>query len=188
MIRKIQDEEINKIYNENFCKDFPIEQRKGIDIKKFTYLIKNIWDELLYTENEEIKGYCMTRIENKHVLIVYFAVIEKYRGQGIGQKFMKELKEIYKENEVIILEVENPEKAKNNEEKEICKKRIKFYEKLDFKIIENLKYILYNVDYKIMELPINQKYQYEFEKFKNIIKNEFYSFIKEENNLIIDKK
>lgn len=121
------------------------------------------------------------------MLIVYFAVLKKYRGQGIGQKFLKELKEKYKENDVIILEVENPERAKNNEEKEICQKRIKFYEKLNFKIIENLQYILYNVDYKIMELPLNEKYKYEFESFKNVMKNKFYSFIKEENNLIIDK-
>ena len=55
MIRKLQDEDIFKIYNENFCKDFHENQRKDIDINKFTYLIKNIWDGLLYTENDEIK-------------------------------------------------------------------------------------------------------------------------------------
>lgn len=40
MIRKLQDEDIFKIYNENFCKDFHKNQRKDIDINKFTYLIK----------------------------------------------------------------------------------------------------------------------------------------------------
>ena len=69
--------------------------------------------------------------------VEHIAVSEKYRGMGIGSKIMRDITE--KSNSDIILEIEPPV-----DERSV--KRLKFYEKLGFKLN----------DYPYLQPPLNK--------------------------------
>lgn len=51
----------------------------------------------VYEENEQEIAYFLTmeNVENKNILIIHLAVIEKYRGKGVGKRFIEEIKEFF---------------------------------------------------------------------------------------------
>ena len=63
---------------------------------------------------------------------------------------LEEFKNSVKERKIILLEAENPDATDDEQEKLARNKRISFYERLGFKVTENLKYLLVNIDYKIL--------------------------------------
>lgn len=153
MLKKITEEEAIKIYNEYLQFDF-----KDEEIPSFTDYKKMIglegFETLIYEENEEQKAYILQRKKEKDIMIFFFAVLKQYRGQGIGSKCIKELKQ-YAGNRNVIIEVETEENAKNSEENMVIKSRIKFYEKLGFEKIKNIKYNIKGHPYYLMTLEKN---------------------------------
>ena len=104
----------------------------------------------MYEHDGEESGYIVTRKRDDLVFLLVLAIDKKMRGKGLGNAMIEEFKESVKDRKVILLEAENPEAT--DDEKEIVnrKKRISFYEKLGFKVTENLKYLLVGIDYKIL--------------------------------------
>lgn len=72
----------------------------------------------------------------------------------------------------MVIEVENPKYAKNEEEEKLQKRRIKFYERLGFEIVEKLEVNLV-AEYKIM---IKGEEEIDATKTKELMKNYYYSF------------
>ena len=90
---------------------------------------------------------------------------------------LKELIEKYS-NYNILLEVEESESAKNEKEKNIREKRIRFYEKSNFKIIKGLKINYSNfVTFNLMIYPPNE-----------INKQQIQGILKQFYSNILDKK
>ena len=80
------------------------------------------------------------------------AVFKEYRGKGIGTKLLEEIKENFSNKNGIILEVEDPNYSVSKTDKIIREKRIKFYEKSNYKIVENIGISFYTTVFKIMIL------------------------------------
>ena len=121
----------------------------------------------------------------KYILVSFLAVYKETRGQGIGTKILKEIEEKYSNKKGIILEVENPEFAENEKEKNIQEKRIKFYQKSNFKIVPNLNVKLFMVNFKIMiyqkekqEINIQEVIDKMKEYYSKIINKKRFNYIK----------
>ena len=104
----------------------------------------------MYEHDGEESGYIVTRKRDDLVFLLVLAIDEKMRGKGLGNAMVEEFKESVKDRKVILLEAENPEATDDENEIVNRKKRISFYEKLGFKVTENLKYLLVGIDYKIL--------------------------------------
>ena len=104
----------------------------------------------MYEHDGEESGYIVTRKRDDLVFLLVLAIDEKMRGKGLGNAMVEEFKDSVKDRKIILLEAENPEATEDEKEKLIRKKRIRFYEKLGFKVTENLKYLLVDIDYKIL--------------------------------------
>ncbi|MCX7711132.1 MAG: GNAT family N-acetyltransferase [Clostridia bacterium] len=98
---------------------------------------------------------CAAGNENGYVLISLLAVLEDYRGQGIGTAFMKKLHEIYRHKQAIIVEVEKPELSETPEELDDRNGRIAFYERLGYHLIPGIDYSIWDVPMHLMALPIS---------------------------------
>lgn len=86
-------------------------------------------------------------------LLDYYAVMEEYRGTGIGSTFLGMMKEWYKDSHCIILETEDFLTASNEEEREIRQRRNAFY--LRNGVIEtNIHVSYFAADYQIFYLPV----------------------------------
>lgn len=109
-----------------------------------------------YLHNEVEKAYLVCREKQNSVVLLFFAVTEKDRGQGVGTRCLQEFIASSKQKDGIIIEVERIEDALNAEEKRIRQKRIHFYERLGFKKIEQIQYELYHIKLDLMLLPLRK--------------------------------
>lgn len=168
MIQKISLQKAMEIYP--FMKeDFP--ENEIPDYKNFLNLIqKNIHQVYVYKENEQEMAYFVTLEKDKKVLITYLAVIKKYRGKGVGKRFIQEIKEYLSDKEVIIVEVESEKNAKNEQELTIIQKRLRYYFNADFQKCEGIEYKLFNIDYYILTYS-NTNTKISNEELKQVIEN-----------------
>jgi hypothetical protein len=80
-------------------------------------------------------------------------VFEEYRGRGYGPSLLEHIKGAYTKKNGIIVEVEKPEEASTQEEKEVRQKRILFYEKAGFTQIPGIRYAIWDVPMHLMVCP-----------------------------------
>lgn len=149
IIRKLEINELGKLYRNHIKKDFPPTERPPCCVIKNN--IKNKLQEgFIFLNQGEDSAYSINALSEDAILIFLFAVFEGKRGNGIGSKFLKEIIEYYKTKDSIIVEVERPEDAKSLQEKVICEKRISFYERLGFVIQKDIEYSIFDVPMYLM--------------------------------------
>jgi len=88
--------------------------------------------------------------EEKQILLFdYFAVVSDLRNQGYGTKAMEVILDACKEKAGVILEVENPDRTEEEQERMVRNRRISFYEKSGLKMSE-VRIHLFGVEYCMM--------------------------------------
>ena len=87
--------------------------------------------------------------ETNIMLFDYFAVVASVRNQGYGTAAMKLLLESCSHKNGVILEVENPEAAQTDEEREIRERRVEFYKRCGMQMSDVVIW-LYGVEYCMM--------------------------------------
>ena len=172
MLRKIDFKEFKKLYKNHILKDFPQNERPSFwGFKK--RILKQDENVYIYEDNSKEKAYIIFKELEGYIFISFFAVYEEYRGEGIGTKTIKELEQNLKNKKGIVIEVENPKYAKNEEEEKLQKRRIKFYERLGFKLVEKLEVSLI-AEYKIM---IKGNEEINAKKTKELMEKYYHSFL-----------
>mgnify|MGYP005805614891 FL=1 len=178
MLRKIKFKEFKDLYRKHIVKDFPSSERPNLEgFRK--RMLKYNEETYIYEEDGVERGYCIIDQIQEYVLVAFLAVYEGNRGKGIGTKILKELEEKYSNKKGILLEVEDPNFAKNENEKSIQERRIRFYERANFKVVENLKVELFMVNFNIMIRNITSA-STEISEVEKVMKQFYYT--------IIDKK
>ncbi len=119
-------------------RSFPPEERVLI-----SHLIKVLKDEnqsrevlysmlALVTPEELLLGISMCELI-PHLSVAYMwymAIAKNLQNQGIGSVFYHRLIDrLFEENNIVIFEVEIPEKARSEEDQRLARRRIKFYQR-----------------------------------------------------------
>ncbi len=143
-------QQIVTIYNEYMTLDFPKDE-----LKPLSHILSMVEDGTCtfyaLRADKEVLSYFSVCGNGNGILVDYLAVNKKYRGQGIGTKTLDFLKETA-QNQYIIIECEQPEKATDNADKVQRQRRIDFYRRSGFELTEvNSK--LFGVDYTILTYP-----------------------------------
>ncbi|MCR8969084.1 GNAT family N-acetyltransferase [Facklamia sp. 7083-14-GEN3] len=108
------------IYESSFPEDEKRSLKRQLELlKNPNYQMKSLKDD-----NKVVGFICFWDI-GEYVFIEHFAIDDKYRGRNYGSKFLNAF--IGEANKKIVLEVEMPEDI-------LAKRRIKFYQRLDFKL------------------------------------------------------
>jgi len=109
-----------KIYKSSFSSD---ETRS---LKSQLKLMKNrLYNFFIVFDNDLLVAIITGWNFNNFLFVEHFAIREELRGKGMGTRLLKEY--ISKNKQKIILEVERPDN-------EVAIKRIRFYEKIGFKL------------------------------------------------------
>lgn len=100
-------------------------------------------------------GYAFFVIEKSasQLLLDYLAITEEYRGYGAGSSFLKEMKQYFSGYKGILIETEDIEYAKNEEERRIRQKRDTFYTR-NGAVRTGIKSSVYGVNYVIWNFPV----------------------------------
>lgn len=127
--KRLTVEETLELYETYMRKDFP-----PIELKPFSHIERmmnlGLYDSFVFYEDGRFVGYALCS-ENRNqdaVLLDYFAVASDIRGKGYGQKTLAMLWDIYQNHDMVILESENPDFHKNEQDYKKKLRRVRFYE------------------------------------------------------------
>lgn len=119
--------EVRDVYRHQLKYDFPDNERKPLSrieksMKNGQYLCYGI------RNGTDILAYAFLVVINDEYLVDYFAVREEARGTGIGSSFLKELVSSHLQKaSCVLLEVDDPDSAKDAEERKTHERRLSFY-------------------------------------------------------------
>ncbi len=156
-IRHISLQEVSDLYI-NIENDFAPGEYPPYDVL-YKQLEKGIQEGLILVSEEKDVAYsvCTGDSANSFVLLSLLAVYKDYRGKGFGTEFLKIFKKRYSSERCIIVEVEKPEDALEQKERNIRENRIKFYEKAGFRLLPDIEYAIWDVPMYLMILPMGNK-------------------------------
>lgn len=164
-IRTLTNDEVKKVYNKLLKKDFPLNERRPL-LRINRLLQDGKYICLGAFKNEKLISYGFFCINDKCLLLDYFAVIKEERAKGVGSEVIKKFTEDFNEY-VIFLEAENPGFAKTKEDKALRERRIKFYKSSGFSDT-GIKTNVFGVEYVILVFPGNKASDKEIEKIFTI--------------------
>ncbi len=151
-IRKLKLSGFKKVYRTYLMRDFPRTELRPL------FSVQRAWKRgeysaYIYEEKGEILAYAaFSACGDPFCLLDYFAVTEKFRRQGIGSAFLKDLLPVVLPKSEIIVEAESTQSANNSKEAFIRQKRLDFYEK-NGAIQTGVGSRVFGVDYTILCFP-----------------------------------
>ncbi len=125
-LKYISDDYFNKAW-ELYENAFPFEERKSLEAQSYILLNKNYHFDVLIDKDQFI-GFILWWNFDTYRYIDHFATAVEERNKGIGKLMINKF--INNNDKPIILEVELPTSNIN-------KRRIKFYERIGFKLNEH---------------------------------------------------
>lgn len=173
---KLNKWQMTYIYITRMREDFPRSERKPLKMI-LRGMKEGIYECLGVKNGKSILGYAILVCHGKDYLFDYLATSKKCRNKGVGAEFLALLKEHYKEAESIIGEVENPDLATNEEERNLQERRYQFYLRnglVDTGVLVKL----FGVDFRILELVIKEPH--DKDTVKELYKNHYKIMLPEE--------
>ena len=188
VIRRAADfSEIQEIYNSRMRQDFARNELKPLAAVRRAWK-RNAYDVFFLTDGETVLGYaCFVRNGN-HLLFDYFAIAKEYRDKGLGSLFLKQLTEFFARAECVLGEVEDPERADNENERAVRERRLQFYIRNGYiktKVISNV----FGVDYRILEVPVGAEHSTEdIQKIYSALYRSILPFVFYETQFIVKEQ
>lgn len=96
---------------------------------------------------------------NGHILVSLLAVMKESRGTGIGSAFVAGLVKRYRGKACLIAEVEKPETASDEKERNTRIRRIRFYERAGFLIVPGIDYSIWGVPMHLMLMHLQDDFE-----------------------------
>ena len=148
--RLLTKAERKQVFKQHMIHDFPKNELRPLHmiealVEKGNYYTYGIF------RNEMLCAYAYfwEETEKQILLFDYFAVVSSMRNQGYGTKAMEVILDACKEKAGVILEVENPARAEDEQERKVRYRRISFYEKRGLQM-SKVRIYLFGVEYCMM--------------------------------------
>lgn len=157
-VRKLDQEAVGSIYQSYMTRDFP-----SSELKPLSHIIRSMEQGYGFTmgiyKETELMGYAVFIVAGGYALLDYFAIVEEYRGKGVGHEAFHLLTTYFEENfsqiRGIYIEAERIDKARNEEERVVRGRRIAFYQSCGC-VLTQLESTLFGVAYSIMYYGLGQ--------------------------------
>ncbi len=148
-IRMIDPKKLKSIYK-IMKKDFPSGEYPPYRVLR-RQIKEGVQRGYLFLVDKKTAAYaiCAAHPRGGCVLVSYLAVMDGMRERGIGSAFLREIKSIYR-GENLFVEVERPQDARTQEENASRERRIKFYRKAGFEMARDIRYSIWNIPMHLM--------------------------------------
>ena len=160
-------QEVRDVYQNYVVKDFPRNERKTLKMIEDA-LERNEYQCFGAKENDEIQAYAFfVRVEKEGqtlLLLDYLAVRKELRDTGVGSWFLQNISNnVLKDADIALLEVDNPDYAKDDEELSIRNRRLQFYLRNGLQDT-SVRAWVFGAEYSILEIPVHGQHGYEVVK------------------------
>lgn len=160
LIQNLNLEQVADIYNKYIYLHFPREEIKPLkNIQKMWSM--GAYQALgMYEQKEdatELIGYAFLALEPdcNILLLDYLAIVEDYRGRGMGGIFLREMRKRLTKYDGILIETEDIAFASDEEERLTRQKRDAFYERNGV-LRTGIRSRIFCVRYAIWQLPVSK--------------------------------
>lgn len=143
--------QVEKLYHTRMKKDFARNELKPLAGMKRSWE-KNAYDCYGLFEGDEILGYAFFVRQGENYLFDYLAIAEGHRGEGLGSVFLRQLAERLRGADCVVGEVEDPDKARDEETRIERERRLQFYLRNGY-LKTDLTARVFGVDYRLLEVP-----------------------------------
>ena len=155
-IKKLSIDETELIYREHLFRHFPAKEVKPLKH------IRRMWNEGAYRalgfyDDDHLVGYAFFALgrNSSMVLLDYYAILEDYRGKGVGGKFLTSLWEHFQNFDGMLIETEDVDFAQNEEQVRERVYRDGFYERKGV-LATDITCEVYGVHYRVWQLPFKR--------------------------------
>ena len=147
--------QVAELYRTRMKKDFPRSELKPLSAMRRAWE-KNAYDCYVLADSG-ILGYAFfVRLGNDY-LFDYLAIAEEHRDEGLGSVFLRQLADCLQDADCVVGEVEDPDKAADEEEKALRERRMRFYLRSGYRKTE-LTASVFGVAYRILEVPTGREH------------------------------
>ena len=151
--------QVEALYRERLKKDFARNELKPL------LSMRRSWERGAYDcyglfDGEEILGYAFfVRLGNNY-LFDYLAIAEEHRDEGLGTLFLRQLADCLQDADCVVGEVEDPDKAEDEESRAVRERRLQFYLRSGYRQTE-LRSCVFGAAYRILEVPTGKEHSAE---------------------------
>lgn len=152
-LRKLEEAELDALYAAHIEPDFPSAERPSLRAmhRHMRGGIQTVW---MMTDGGTDAGYAVCADAGGAVLVTLLAVYPHMRGGGRGGMLMRLLKEQYAHARGIVLEVEDPMDAEDDADRTTRGRRIAFYERAGYHLLDGVAHVSFGVRLLLMALPL----------------------------------
>ena len=152
--KKLTAEQVLSIYTKVAKEHFPVEELKPAAVIE-RLLEEDAYEGLGLFDGERLAAYALfAQIPKGGTLLLdYYAVLAEYRNSGMGSLFLDNMRQFYKEREMILLETEAPAAAKDKAEYTLRMRRNGFYER-NGAVLTKIRSRVYDVAFDIFVIPL----------------------------------
>ena len=154
-IRALTGPQIREVYARRLIEDFPPDERKPL------HLIERALSRGKYACHgcfigDRMAAYAFFAMLEKNALVDYFSVDKSLRDHGLGSRFLQALIDgPLGELDCALLEVEEPDIAPDPNERELRRRRLRFYLNNGLKDT-GVRVTVYHVNYRVLALPVGR--------------------------------
>jgi len=177
-VRATDFHQIAEIYKTRMKQDFARNELKPLAAIQHPWE-RQAYDVYFLTCGEATLGYAGFVRKGNDLLFDYLAVSEGHRDQGLGSIFLKQLAECLTGADCVVGEVEDPDAAENEADRNLRERRLKFYLRNGYRKTE-VKSKVFGVDYRILEVPVGVDHSTEeirkiySDLYRSILPSAFY--------------
>lgn len=150
MIKKLTYSQVKQIYREYMKSDFPASELKPL-LMITKSMKKGMYECLGLFEEDKLLGYAFFVINDRDILLDYFAILGEVRNKGYGSTFLAKITEYYKDYDSLLIEVEDPDFSDDEQDTALMNRRIGFYTRNGC-IDTGVRVWLFGVDYRVLEV------------------------------------
>ena len=126
ILKELEPDQIETLYKQRMIIDFPKDELKPLKMI-LEARGRGIYECLGVFEDDELIGYSFFEKAEGNYLLDYLAVFPEKRNGGIGSRVLGLLEEHFAEADLVIGEVEDPERAENDADRQLQARRLGFY-------------------------------------------------------------
>jgi len=172
IIKELSDSELLEMYEKYINEHFPADEVKPVEtiermLAEDFYYGLGLYDasedfeeemEKDWLEKLPLMGYAFFVKDTKEnmLLLDYFAVLEEYRNSGWGSIFLDKMRDIAEDYKGILLETEDIDFSKDEEERSLRERRDGFYTRNGV-VKTDVKSKLFGVNFAIWFYPVKEE-------------------------------
>lgn len=143
---------IERLFKSRLKKDFARNELKPLSSMRRSWE-KDAYDCYGLFCGDEILGYAFFVRLGKNFLFDYLAIEESHRDEGLGFIFLRQLTACLTDADCVVIEVEDPDQAKNEADRVLRERRLQFYLRNGY-LETMLTSEVFGADYRILEVPV----------------------------------